>query len=250
MNISKNMYLLIITAVFTLIALIFWFYIIPKNLVQRDLSIGIFTSDIFMILTIVFLSLLFDARENAEWRKVRAHVYLKFETEINNLAETIFFFVKDGNKMMDSALDQIDMRKIHQAFFDSLYDLADNKKFENLILPLIFTEKAISAFTENENLTKIVLAYYSMLPADLNESLMSIQDLTETIKTTIKMQIKVEQILVMKSKQNINESAILSSLETIRKGNLTSLSSFFVQLVDQIKITNGIIHKYIEPHFP
>jgi len=71
---SEKTYLIILILGFTGITLFIWLMLIPYGIVEYNLGVNLFTSSIFMVLTIVFLSWLFNLREKQEWKNVEALV--------------------------------------------------------------------------------------------------------------------------------------------------------------------------------
>ena len=75
MNISEKGYWLTLIAIFSIFAVLIWAVFIPKQFIEYNLGVNLFTSSIFTVLTIVFLSWLFDLREKAEWHQLEMRYF-------------------------------------------------------------------------------------------------------------------------------------------------------------------------------
>jgi hypothetical protein len=89
MNMSEKNYLIILIILFSLVAFFLWFWVIPSGLMDKELALGLLTNDIFMVLSIIFLTLLFNIRENADWNLVKDTVMEQLCWETSRLADVI-----------------------------------------------------------------------------------------------------------------------------------------------------------------
>lgn len=81
---SEKSYWIILIASFAIFALSIWLYFIPYHIMEYSLGVGFFTSAIFMVLTIVFLSWLFNLRETRQWEHVKKRALKLLGTRTNS----------------------------------------------------------------------------------------------------------------------------------------------------------------------
>jgi hypothetical protein len=88
--VSEKLYWIILITVFTTVALIVWSYLFPNGVIDANLAANLFTSSIFMVLTVVFLSWLLNVREKSDWKIVEERVTEILSWHLKNiLSETI-----------------------------------------------------------------------------------------------------------------------------------------------------------------
>jgi glucan phosphoethanolaminetransferase (alkaline phosphatase superfamily) len=62
-HISLKIFWLALVVFFSAFALLIWVWLIPYGNLEYNLAVNLFTSSIFMVFTIVFLNVLFNARK-------------------------------------------------------------------------------------------------------------------------------------------------------------------------------------------
>jgi len=91
---SEKIYWIILIVAFAGFALSIWLVLIPYEVVEYNLGVNLFTSSIFMVLTVIFLSLLANLRERREWKNVETWVKRKMGEQLyylfNILARVIY----------------------------------------------------------------------------------------------------------------------------------------------------------------
>lgn len=84
---SEKAYWVILIVVFIGLALSIWFWLIPCGIVEYNLGVNLFTSSIFMLMTIVFLSWLFVFREKMYWKTVEKKVHSTIENNARAIGD-------------------------------------------------------------------------------------------------------------------------------------------------------------------
>ena len=72
--ISEKSYWFLLILGFIVFALLIWFWLVPYGIIEYNLGVNFFTSSIFMVLTVIFLSYLIALREKREWNTVETWV--------------------------------------------------------------------------------------------------------------------------------------------------------------------------------
>jgi hypothetical protein len=98
MLLSEKTYWFALSVAFTVLALLIWLWFIPYGILEYNLAVNLFTSSIFMVLTVVLLSWLLDLREKQEWKNVKTAVFSILSTELSLLFQELLNFVEDGPK--------------------------------------------------------------------------------------------------------------------------------------------------------
>lgn len=81
--VSEKLYWLVLIVGLSCFSAIVWIFIIP---VSHDIGVNLFTESIFMVLAIVFLSLLYDLREKRRWKPIKDKIIKRLTIEqIENL---------------------------------------------------------------------------------------------------------------------------------------------------------------------
>ncbi len=112
--ISETAYLLLITTAFSLLSAILAIeiWVLPVKFIEYGLAISLFTSSIFLVLTIVFLSLLLTIREKREWKRIHKIVYEQIQSTIESLFDSILTNVEHGTEIrIKITRDRLDQDK-------------------------------------------------------------------------------------------------------------------------------------------
>jgi hypothetical protein len=95
---TERVYWIVLIAIFSIFAAIVWVYVFPIN---ENLGANLFTSAVFTVLTIVFLSWLLKVREQQEWKKVEKEVIHNVKIEFAALLSVIFLLLEGGEEIME-----------------------------------------------------------------------------------------------------------------------------------------------------
>lgn len=137
-------YWLILIVGFTTSALLLWFWFIPNGL-EYNLGVNLFTSSLFMVFTIVFLSWLFTIREKRLWKPLEKDVYDVIGIELGLLFYGILDFVENGYEIQSSIIDTpYKAGERDKRAFVELCKLRDSKD-------LRFNAFMLKLFLEDEN---------------------------------------------------------------------------------------------------
>lgn len=163
---------------FSLFAAIIGLVLIPYQLIDYNLAVNLFTSSIFTVLTIIFLSWLFDLREKAEWHAVREEVFFLIKLELIGLFTITTDYFKGGVELKNSLMSEKDKERNIQLVGDSLKNLClSSIRSDNYTVNDFFQQsKEIESFLDaGKKLSEIQVLYSRHLPAEITVSLMKIQ---------------------------------------------------------------------------
>ena len=90
---SEKSYWIILITVFIALALLVGFVLMPYRWIEYNLGVNLFTSSIFMVLTVIFLSLLVDLREKREWKNVEIWVKKRMRKKLYDLFDILARFI-------------------------------------------------------------------------------------------------------------------------------------------------------------
>ncbi|MDH5689649.1 MAG: hypothetical protein OEZ48_17505 [Candidatus Bathyarchaeota archaeon] len=91
--IKERDYWIYLIAIFGSFALVIWLCLVPYNFLEYNLAVNLFTSSIFMVLTVVFLSWLAELREQREWMNVERWVMRKLAKHLYHLVNILARFI-------------------------------------------------------------------------------------------------------------------------------------------------------------
>lgn len=180
-------YWIILIVVFAGLAMLIWFLLIPRGLVEYNLGVNLFTSSIFMVLTIVFLSLLFSLRDRRQWKSVENLVRLDIQGDLGLLFYSILRFSENGSEIINSILSIEDPETQKKNLVAELRKLNQGKgiKLNPNFLKLVLAKSPPEPFSSiRKRLGEIQLKYERFLSPKLTYALMGIQQalvLFETI---------------------------------------------------------------------
>lgn len=190
--ISERIYLILFSSALVIASLLVFYQ--PNTVISIDWKIGIVTSLLSTVLTVIFLSIFLAVREEREWRAVKVNVYSRIGMELTLLFSEIVRFVEGdfGEACFQQGLLCTSDSKIRkELIFSKLSDL--NKK-PNLAL----NEPYLSGFLSDrrmvdtllqvkKNLFDLQISYGRHLSSKDTEAMMRIQDGIESIIRTAEM---------------------------------------------------------------
>lgn len=91
--ISEKSYWTILIVAFMGFALLIWFGLMPYGIVEYNLGVNLFTSSIFMMLTILFISWLFGLREKLAFESTRIQLHKELGTRLFSISGQILFLI-------------------------------------------------------------------------------------------------------------------------------------------------------------
>ena len=235
-HVSLRIYWLILSAVFTLFALLVWFWLIPYGILEYNLAVNLFTSSIFTVLTIIFLNWLFIVREENEWKTVKDKVYSMVQGELGLLFDEILGYIENG-LMLKISLLSLDKKTRKGASFSELCELKDTKelKLNTEELKLFLEGKTPETFSDvAQNLSNIELKYSRFLPSQLALSLLRIQDSIRMLETIAELHIKIEGL------NPTLRAIMLKPLQAMENEIPKIVSASFKILIEEIHKIHGM----------
>lgn len=153
--ISEKAYWLILSIGFSSFVLIIWIWLVPCNILEYNLAVSLFTSSLFMVLTVFFLTLIFNAQQNKRWNKVKEAVYGEIGTALEHIFRSMVPYFENGgidwfrfNRMQPDAAkefeqhlakltseDKIRPRELKSFFLKT--QIYGNKNFVSLLIGLM-----------------------------------------------------------------------------------------------------------------
>ena len=158
---------------------VIWIILIPFHILEYNLGVNLFTSSIFTVLTILFLSWLFSLREKAEWKAVREEVYFQIKLELLTLFQMVADYFDEGFKLKNELLLEKDKVKNIGSLSLGLRNLRlTSVRKDNVYITNFFQfSDDIQNFRKvNSKLSEIQSLYSKHLPADITVSLIKIQN--------------------------------------------------------------------------
>jgi len=176
---SEKTYWIILIIAFTGFALTIWFWLIPQEIVEYNLGVNLFTSSIFMVFTVVFLTWLFTLRERIQWTTVKNEVYGSIQDDLSNIFDGILDIVEEGLRFKRSFLSTKDRETRKKRGFDELCKLKDAKELrpDPIVLEShLGAQKPFESFLNiGKSLSDIEIKYSKFLSPQLTVSLIKIQ---------------------------------------------------------------------------
>jgi hypothetical protein len=195
-HVSLRVFWLILIGFFAAIAVLVWFWLVPHGILEYNLAVNVFTSSVFMVLTIVFLNWLFVVREQKEWKTVKSEVYSMVQGELNILFLEILNYTESG-LMFKVSLSGLDEKIKKEAYFSELCKLKDAKelKLDPAELESLLKGGPSRVLSDvAQNLSNIELKYSRFLPSNLTFSLIRIQQLMRLLEVQIELHNKLKEI--------------------------------------------------------
>jgi hypothetical protein len=179
LDISENSYLFVLVLVLGLFSVLTWVWLIPQGIFEYNLGVNIFTSSIFTIFTIVFLSLFITFRDNMEWRRIKKAVYLDLRIHLVILFDSALTLTEGGlETRLSFWKDLRDTSGRKERLLSMLKTAKDSKSMKlNPIALTAFLEKRVSIepwLKVSAKLNEIQLKYPKYLSSNLTLSFVKI----------------------------------------------------------------------------
>lgn len=191
-HVSLRIFWLALVVFFSALALLIWVWLIPYGILEYNLGVNLFTSSIFMVLTIVFLYVLLNAREESEWKAVKDYVKMGIQEELGALFNEMLNYVENGLAIKFSLMSSQDRKTANETALSELQKLKDAKELKLLekeLAILLGRESELKAFSEiSKNLNEVQIKYSRFLLPQLVLSLMKIRDSIRLLEYTAQMQ--------------------------------------------------------------
>ena len=176
---SEKTYWIILIIAFTGFALSIWFWLIPQKIIEYNLGVNLFTSSIFMVFTVVFLTWLFTLRERIQWTTVKNEVYGSIQDNLSAIFDGILDIVEEGVRFKQSILSTKDTETRKKLSFDELCKLKDAKEIRLhpvMLEAFLGDQKPFESFLSiGKRLSDIEIKYSKFLSPQLTVSLIIIQ---------------------------------------------------------------------------
>jgi len=180
---SDKVYWIILITVFIAFAFLIWLMLVPYQWIEYNLGVNLFTSSIFMVLTVIFLSLLVDLREKREWKSVEISVKRRLGKQLyylfNILARFIYSKQFRPNPSKEEMLEILEaLNGMKEATLDEYaYHYYFPKPLDDLSvyqLDVLFRFKRY--------LSDLEIKYFRFFKPEIRLSLMEIQDHLDSIE--------------------------------------------------------------------
>ncbi len=189
--VSLRVFWFFLIAGFSVFALLVWFWLMPDHILEYNLGISLFSSSIFMVLTIVFLNVLLNAREKNEWKTVKNYVYSTIQEELTITFNEILNYIENGLETKMSLLQLEDRETRNQKGLTELRKLKDAKELKLSAQPIAFLlehENQLDVFLNvSRNLGEVETKYSKFLPPQLTLSLMKIRDSIRLLEASLEL---------------------------------------------------------------
>jgi len=179
--IAEKTYWIILSAGFICFSLIIWTVIVP---ISPDLGVNLFTESIFMVLSIVFLSLLYDVREERRWKPIRDKI---IERVVTDNLENLFLLAQNlcalpKNRDYSTLAELANMEKV--VLRNDIVDFFSEKR--NLY-------GYIEGFDEiSKKLHSIQVEYSRLFEPEIIERLVTLELYTRDLYQTLKFLTKIK----------------------------------------------------------
>ena len=181
---SEKTYWVILIVAFSGFALAIWFWLIPYGVIEYNLGVNLFTSSIFMVITVFFLSWLFDLREKLQWKIVEERVYSRIALNLRSILTLIIFFIEMKDMKQEKPFrnlgDYITARLEHLNEQDSI--VIDEKGRKTLL----DKRYKIDLETRRRDLTEIEMKYSKFFTPKIVSSLLEIENCLLDLELHIK----------------------------------------------------------------
>lgn len=235
MMLSEKVYWGILIAVFIGIALLIWLWFVPVGFVEYNLGVNLFTSSIFMVFTIVFLSWFVTLRERIQWKAVREEVYLNIKDCISTVFNEIFDIVEGGIHTKASLLGIEDNKARENAAFSELCRLKELReiKLDPIMFDVTFGGKGSQEVFSSisRELGDLQVKYSKFLSPHVTFSLMRVQQCLRAFEYASRLSITQKETSEMTKLLDNVQRKWRTDMKTISHG-LVSVA--LKRLVDEI----------------
>jgi hypothetical protein len=242
----ENWYYFVVSIIFSVIALLSGYYFIHSepSTIQYDLSSGILVSAIFTILTIIFLTVFIQAREERAWSKVKQLVFKRIEDLIIGLGFDVCCNIPNGIETYEEAKKQGSPKVNQFYFFEAINKIMHNiSRIDQPDVFLLANEDDRQRFTEIKyELDSIIDTYFRFLSPNLTEPLVKVREAVKEVELSICNLIKVIE-------GNKNGKWTDEDLKEVIETNALTLAITFRHITNEIPKISDEIHKIIISHF-
>lgn len=228
--VSRRSYWILVGVFFTLVALVSCIIVFYGHL-EYNLGVSLSTNSIFTVLTIVFFYLIFESREQNEWRTVQNEVYSMIQTELGCMFRDILNYV-DGGLIMEIYLGNLKKEETRkEAFLYALSELKDAKelKLNDIEWKLVMEGKVPTAFSNAlKALNEVEIKYSRFLSSQQTLSLIKIQNCIRTFDILRQLHTSVKGL------NPLLGQVLLPAYQEVEKGFPRILSQYFKMILEEI----------------
>jgi len=205
LNISEELYLIGIALVFLAISLFLGLeiWVVHNSFFEYTVWTDVFSSSIFLVLTILLLSWLLKVREIREWHTVRDEVFFRIRLELSNLFDLATEYFEGGSSFKMELMEEKDKKKNMDMLVKGLEKLSNSDVVSSNLIVMDFFKNSweMEDFQNaDEKLANIQGLYSRHLPADITISLMKLQECIWTLDN------------LKKANDIFNKSTLISNL--------------------------------------
>lgn len=230
--VSMRIFWVFLIAVFSAFSLLVWFWLIPYCNLEYNLGINLFSSSIFMVLTIVFLNVLLNAREKSEWKTVKDYVDTTIQAELGVAFNEILNYVENGLATKMSLLQLHDRKTRNQNGLSELRKLKDAKELklgaEELAFLLEHKNQLEAFLSVSKNLSEVETKYSRFLRPQLALSLMKIRDSIRLLDNVVELYTR------LKSLNPILSTPMSKEIQEMKDEIPKTISASFKKLIEEI----------------
>lgn len=190
-HVSLRVFWLAPIVFFSILAVLIWVWLVPYRYLEYNLAVNLFTSSVFMVLTILFLNVLFNAREESEWKAVKDSVKMDIQGEVGALFNEMLNYIENGFAISSNLMFLQDKKSAYTAALSELHKLIEAKELRLLETQLTFLlkqESEVKAFSEiSDNISEIQVKYSQHLPSRVVLSLKNIDTSLKMVKYVVRL---------------------------------------------------------------
>lgn len=209
---SERTYWIILITVFVAFATLIWLLLVPYRWIEYNLGVNLFTSSIFMVLTVISLSLLANLRERREWKNVETWVKRRMEKQLYTLFNILARFIYP--KQFRPVPSKEEMLKILKAL-NEMKEATLNEYAHHYYFPKPRDDLSVYQldvlFRFKRYLSDLEIKYFRFLKPEIRLSLMEIQDLLDSIEADFSLVKRFEE------SQEVVEKSMPESILRIMK---------------------------------
>lgn len=185
------------------------FVLIPYEILDFDLGINLISESIGIIITVVFLSLLFGLRERKQWKVVKDEVHFHIQHNSSVLFDMILTYVENGYEFKKSLLNIKDKENRKKQIYLKLCKLKEVKKItlDSKMLSKLLEDKILLEYFERvgRRFSYVENKYSKFLSPQLTISLMRIQDGLRILEQAVEMNKLVKTTLEKANKKQLEK---------------------------------------------
>ena len=233
---SEKSYWVLLISLFTGFSLLVMFVLIPYSVVEYNLGVNLFTSSVFMVMTIVFLTWMINLQEKKKWKRVESMVCREIGVALEHIFRSMVPYYENG--MIDWFLFNRLKSGASEAFVRHLDGLLKgDRKLDKTTLRLFLENPKLREreFLDfGSKLGEIETKYFKFLKPEIVESLIKIEKTLSNLDVTASFFVVSNAFMQFASEKgllNKDQSKNQVSLDDA----MPSIDGFFRDILQEIK---------------